>query len=151
MPAQTACRPRLSFAFSPLLLSLVLATGCSGEVELEGPRVGESGCPAHLEDLQSIACDEGVSCSYYTDTMPCVADWSCDANGKWWSLLSCLMPSDGSWCHDPVTLGDDCLFIELSCPRNGPITSCGQPTPMALCGPDYVWEAAPDQPPTCGS
>lgn len=158
MPIQAARRRRL-FVFPALFLSLGLGTGCAGEVMLQdqdgqqeqeeqgGPPVGENGCPAHLADVHSTPCDEIVICTYYTPQ--CATDWSCREDGKWWSVLTCLWPSDGNWCRDPVTVGDACSYIELSCPRVGPNPPCDQPIPTAVCGPDYVWEAAPDQPPTC--
>lgn len=154
MPIQAACRRLVSFP--ALFLSLVFATGCSGDVEQqepeeqqeqEGPPVGENGCPAHLEDIHAAPCDKDVSCYYYTPE--CATDWSCDGNGQWRSLLTCRWPSDGNWCRDPVTVGDECSYIELSCPRVGPNPPCDKPIPTAVCGPDYLWEAAPDQPPTC--
>jgi len=139
--------------FPPLFLSLVLVTGCSGDVEQEqeqeqdGPRMGENGCPAHLAEIPSAPCEQAVTCYYHTSF--CDTDWSCDGNGKWISLLECRWPSDRNWCPEPVAVGGECLYIELSCPRIGPNPPCSQPIPTAVCGPDYVWEAAPDTPPTC--
>lgn len=154
MPIQSACR-RL-FVFPALLLSLGLGTGCAGEVvyleqdgqeEQEGPPVGENGCPTYLEDIPLARCDKDVTCIYYEGM--CATDWSCDGSGEWRSLLECRWPSDGNWCREPVTVGDECSYIALSCPRIGPNPPCDQLIPTAVCGPDYVWEAAPDEPPTC--
>jgi hypothetical protein len=123
---------------------LFVAAGCTSE---EGPRLGENGCPAHVDDIPDVPCEAEAVCEYYKGF--CATDWSCDHRGEWLSLLTCVSPSDGNWCREPAVIGKPCWPIEVVCPQVEPGNDCTLPTPMAVCGPDYLWEPSGEQPPTC--